>query len=212
MSQLRSARCWGWMLVCVLFVVAIGRALRSFEGGVSPAFGAETILEFAVPLRDSSRAGRSPVITIYSDYACGACKRLDSVIAANPWIEREYTVVHRHNPIIGGDASRRVSRFSVCVLGSQSRAADRLVLYAGASKSQRTVMDSVLGAVRDSTSRAAAVRCIEADSSEDRIADHQRMASRLGLSTTPGIVVDSLLFRGLPPDFDQRLTHLLRTR
>lgn len=200
----QQASAAGWIAVVALFLILAAR-LAPKDDIETATEGAEVVLALAMELRESSAETQRPRMTIYSDFACGACRRLDSLIAANPWIEARFEVSHRHNPIIGGQLSRRVAQFSNCVFGDSSQAMDRLPLYSGPQSSQRVTMDSILKAVADSGLRASHERCIESIEGARAVEADAESAQRLGLLSTPGIIVDSLLFRGLPGDLVQRL-------
>lgn len=146
---------------------------------------------------DSGSTGSKHSVVVFSDYACGACRALDSMLAGHV-ASREVSVSVRHLPIIGGPASETAARLVLC----EAAVAGTRELHGGFFAERESIEERVESARRRLGETGAVgksiLECAESQLADSLIRRDRHDAARLGLIATPGILVDSLLFRGLP--------------
>jgi len=175
---------------------------------VDPFLGAERILVNSASADPSSlRAGLRPRLVIFSDYACSYCRQLDSLLESHPQVTRRFEVSWRHAPIIGEQLSRTAAKMVICegmVLGTAGA-------HSALFRTRRTISDAI-DSLRSAFLASDISSCMDSEEAAEVLARDLDAASALGIHATPAIMVDSMLFRGLPADIISRLVNIADAR
>lgn len=141
-------------------------------------------------------------LVVFTDFSCAACRATDSMLQSDPTLDRRFRLSYRYLTMIGGAASRRAAALAVCAEAFPS----------GVSIHQEFVRSNVSV---DSTTAALSRRlgsadsrleaCLDSEFMVQRLSRDSTLAERLALTATPGILIDSVLYRGVPADLLDRL-------
>lgn len=181
------------MVVAMAVVAGRIRALRSAR---IPAGHEPTIVNNWRRYAATGDATTTSVV-VFSDFRCGACKYAHDVLASLPDPLRPVLSVQwRQLPLLGPvsvEAARAVS----CLTDRDERERLTATLFALADSLGMIAWMKV--ASRTSINSPELLQlCIEGKDSLRELIETRRLAADLGVVTTPSVLLDSMLFRGMP--------------
>jgi len=135
-------------------------------------------------------------LVIFSDYRCEYCSETDSVLSTLPSIqEGSLRVIYRHLPM--SPLARNAALASICAedMGLGRRMHSRLFAV---SDSFGFLSWNHIAASVGLTDTLSFDRCLAASSSSDRLTADLNAAEQLRIRSTPALLLDSLLFIGVP--------------
>ena len=155
-------------------------------------------------------ANAMPRVIIFTDYECGACRLLERLI---PRVSRqldELGLGYVQTPLPGHSVAAVAARASVCADAQRNFAAYHSALFA-----ERSLRDSPwlsIAARLDGIDTVAFTKCMGGDSSRSVVNQHQKLGEQLGVVGTPTILVDRVVYVGLPSGFPKILDAALEKR
>jgi protein-disulfide isomerase len=179
-----------------------------------PFWGGERLVGPATEGLAPSRTPRGVIrMTVFSDYACQACRALDSLLATRHDIGDRFEVEYRHAPIIGGDVSRRAALLSICDSRSEYQRGVHAALFRGRESLSATVDSLEAAGVSELRNSSFSLRaCADSPLADSLLNIDMELAASLGVRSTPVIVLENVLLRGFPHDFAQRLDAIRELR
>jgi protein-disulfide isomerase len=188
-------------VLTTLFAVAVGAWRVSMWASPSsvhqPRF-VEDWLRYSE--QGSPLAAHEPVvrIVVFSDYACGHCSAaLSTVDTLVRQFRGAIEVVWRHFPMLG-EGSRAAALAAICARGAGGGMALHSQLFLKYDSLVAVGWGKVAEelAVHDA---ASFIGCLSSEAAMKALERDVVAARELGLSGVPGVLLDSLLFIGMPP-------------
>lgn len=143
-------------------------------------------------------------ILVFSDYRCGFCARLDSILMQLLAV-RDLAVVYRHFPITSLHPTARYSALVAECAAAQGafRHVHPLLFESEVASQQQIERLGQSAAVPDVRKLVA---CVQSEEFGSRIDDDMEVAAQLGVVATPSMIVGGRLVRGaIPQDSLEKL-------
>lgn len=186
---------FGALLVILLMAMAV-RQVRSARSARIPAGREPTVVrqwrEYAAS-QDSSLTS----IIVFSDFKCGGCRYAHEVLSTLPGNRRGAVVIKWWQLPLLGPVSVEAARAVECLSSTRERDALTAAFFAAAD-SLGIVPWADLAARSGIADGVKLQACVQRDDSIAALTEAREIASRLQVTSTPTVLLDSLLFRGMP--------------
>ncbi len=136
-------------------------------------------------------------IVVFSDFKCAGCRYAHDVLTSLPASYRRAVAIKWWQFPILGPVSIEAARAVACVSSRKDEAALTATLFSAAD-SLGIVPWADLAARSGIVDGAKLQACVERDDSIAGLLEAKEIALRLGIASTPTVVLDSLVFRGMP--------------
>lgn len=145
----------------------------------------------------SSQDSNLTSIVVFSDFRCGGCRYAHHVLASLPGEWQGAVAIKWFQLPLLGPVSVEAARAVSCVRSIRDQAALTTTFFS-ATDSLGMVPWADLAARSGIADIATFQACVERDDSIAALTEAKEIASKLRITSTPTVLLDSLLFRGMP--------------
>lgn len=182
----------GAIILAMALVAGRLRVLRS--AGIPKGHEPEIVKEWRRYSHTSDTTKTS--VVVFSDFKCEACKYAHEVLSTLLDDARQIFALRWHQFPILGPVSNEAARAILCVSDEDERARLTITFFA-ASDSLGVTPWTTLAARSRIENPERLQECVDAPDSPE-LTEARRLALDLGVVSTPTVLVDSMLFRGMP--------------
>lgn len=196
-------RLGSWLagVLTLLAIIVLVRQLRSPDLPALPMGDEPVVVENWTKYQPVGVANKASAVSIvvFADFLCPACAKADSVLRAfEVDHEDEVAVAYRHYPFLS-QASTEAAVFAVCARSYAPIHAINERLYRLADSLRDVDWSQVALAAGASPNAWPRIReCVVDGDGAKVVEEDLEVARELGLSGTPSVLLDSLLFHGSP--------------
>lgn len=143
--------------------------------------------------------GRTYVMTVFTDYQCPACRRLEAELASlSPGLRDSLSVAIRHLPLESIHPKALAAAIAADCAGRQHRFAEMHATLFAAQEEIETVTFSAMASRAGVPNMESFRSCMDRREVASAVRVDMALAERLSLTGTPAIVIGSVRVLGAP--------------